>query len=165
MKKNDLESILAVHTGRREILKAGLAGMLAALPGCAAMGGRGSPAFTPISVSTADKVRVPPGYWVQVLYRWGDPVGSPAGSPEFRGDASNSAEEQALQAGMHHDAIEFFPLPLGSNNSTRALLAINHEYTDDGLLHADGMQNWSAEKVRKSQAAHGVSIIEVQLKD
>ena len=37
----------------------------------------------------------------------------------------------------------------------RGLLAINHEYTDDGLLHADGMRTWTAEKVRKSQAAHG----------
>ncbi|CAA9437423.1 MAG: Putative phosphatase [uncultured Ramlibacter sp.] len=39
---------------------------------------------------------------------------------------------------------------------------MNHEYTDDGLLHADGFQNWSAEKVRKSQAAHGVAVIEVE---
>jgi len=30
------------------------------------------------------------------------------------------------------------------------------------LLHADGMSTWSAEKVRKSQAAHGVSVIEVE---
>src|SRR5262249_13009450 len=107
MKKNDLESILAVHTGRREILKAGLAGMLAALPGCATTRDRGSRAFPPSPISTADVVRVPPGSRVQALYRGGDPVGSPAGSPEFRRDASNSAEEQALQAGMHHDAIEF----------------------------------------------------------
>jgi secreted PhoX family phosphatase len=42
---------------------------------------------------------------------------------------------------------------------------MNHEYTDDGLLHTDGMKTWSAEKVRKAQAAHGVSVIEVELKD
>ena len=41
---------------------------------------------------------------------------------------------------------------------------MNHEYTDDGLLHADGMKTWSAEKVRKAQAAHGVSVIEVELR-
>jgi secreted PhoX family phosphatase len=39
---------------------------------------------------------------------------------------------------------------------------VNHEYTDDGLLHVGGMEPWTAEKVRKSQAAHGVSVIEVQ---
>ena len=38
---------------------------------------------------------------------------------------------------------------------------MNHEYTDDGLLHAGGMTTWTAEKVRKAQAAHGVSVIEV----
>src|SRR5262249_47815744 len=34
----------------------------------------------------------------------------------------------------------------------------------DGLLHADGMKTWTAEKVRKSQAAHGVAVVEVALR-
>jgi secreted PhoX family phosphatase len=38
---------------------------------------------------------------------------------------------------------------------------VNHEYTDDGLLHPGGMDPWTAEKVAKSQAAHGVSVVEV----
>jgi secreted PhoX family phosphatase len=38
---------------------------------------------------------------------------------------------------------------------------MNHEYVDHGLLFKDGMANWSAEKVRKSQAAHGVAVVEV----
>ena len=101
---------------------------------------------------------MPPGYRAQVLSRWGDPLGVDIGAPEFRMDAGNSAAEQALQAGMHHDAIELFPLPSGN-----ALLAVNYEYTDDGLLHPDGMQTWSADKVRKSQAAHGVGILEIAL--
>ena len=37
----------------------------------------------------------------------------------------------------------------------------NHEYTDDVLLFADGKANWNAEKTAKSQAAHGVGVIEV----
>ena len=64
---------------------------------------------------------------------------------------------------MHHDGMRFFPLPAGQTGSTHGLLAINHEYTDDGLLHPDGMLTWTAEKVRKSQAAHGISVIEVRL--
>jgi secreted PhoX family phosphatase len=40
---------------------------------------------------------------------------------------------------------------------------MNHEYTDDGLLHPGGMEPWTAEKVAKSQAAHGVSVVEVTL--
>jgi secreted PhoX family phosphatase len=139
----------------------------ASVTGCAtsapATGGEGGAApslgFKSVPVSTEDRLAVPPGYRAQVLYRWGDPVGAAAGQPAFRADASDSAGDQALQAGMHHDAIELFPLP-GSGRA--GLLAINHEYTDDGLLHADGMTTWTADKVRKSQNAHGVSVIEVE---
>jgi secreted PhoX family phosphatase len=63
---------------------------------------------------------------------------------------------------MHHDGMHFFALPPGTANAQRGLLVMNHEYTDDGLLHADGMANWSAEKVTKAQNAHGVSVIELR---
>ena len=59
---------------------------------------------------------------------------------------------------MHHDGLHYFAI----DGSKRGLLVVNHEYTDDGLLHADGMKTWSAEKTRKSIAGHGVSIIEVE---
>jgi len=117
--------------------------------------------FTAVPVSTIDEVVVPPEYDVQVLFRWGDPIGAKLGSPAFKADASNTWQEQGLQAGMHHDGMEYFPL---SQNGNRGLLAINHEYSDDGLLHTDGMKNWSAIKVRKAQEAHGVSVIEVERK-
>ena len=149
-------------TERRQLLKAGVAGFAAALPGwgCAIRATESDKllGFGALPVSTADRIVVPPGYRAQVLYRWGDPVGIAGGQPEFQFDGSNSAAEQELQAGMHHDAVELVPLSSGG-----ALLAINHEYTDDGLLHSDGMKTWSAEKVRKAQAAMGVSIIEVAL--
>jgi len=157
-----------VDHGRRRLIKAGLAGLVATLPpalaGCAGTGEAAGPllGFTAVPPSAEDRFIVPPGYRAQVLYSWGDPIGAVAGQPAFRWDASNSAEDQLLQAGMHHDAIEYFPLPWGSGNATRALLAVNHEYTDDGLLHPDGMRTWNAEKVRKSQAAHGVAVIEVE---
>jgi secreted PhoX family phosphatase len=108
----------------------------------------------------ADTVVVPAGYTAEVLYAWGDPISA---GPGFKPDASNSVEDQMLQAGMHHDGIHFFPLPAGGSSSSHGLLAVNHEYTDDGLLHPGGMEPWTAEKVRKSQAAHGVSVIEVRL--
>jgi uncharacterized protein len=150
-------------TGRRQVLKAGLAGLAAAMPlwGCATRSAASAPllGFDAIPVSAADAITVPAGYRAQVLSRWGDPLGVDIGAPEFRMDGSNSAADQALQAGMHHDAIELFPLPSGN-----ALLAVNYEYTDDGLLHPDGMKTWTADKVRKSQAAHGVGILEVALK-
>lgn len=118
--------------------------------------------FTGLPFSTDDVVHVPAGYSTQVLYAWGDPVGVPGKQPAFKQDASNSAEEQALQAGMHHDGMAYFPLPFGSAHSKRGLLAINHEYTDDGLLHPDGMAHWNDKKTAKAQAAVGVSVIEVE---
>jgi uncharacterized protein len=128
-------------------------------------GARATPGFASIDVSREDTVRVPPGYTATTLYKWGDPIGHSSASPAFKPDGSNTAEEQALQAGMHHDGIHYFPLPYGSRSSTRGLLAMNHEYTDDGLLHSDGLANWTAAKVRKAQNAHGCSVIEVALQN
>ncbi|MFZ5567257.1 MAG: PhoX family protein [Pseudomonadota bacterium] len=147
---------------RRTVLRGGLGvalgGLLAPLAGCASPGSR-QPllGFASVPVSTADSVVVPEGYIAHVIAPWGDPVGLPEHSPAFRADAGNSAVEQAAQLGMHHDGIHYFAL----HGSERGLLVLNHEYTDEGLLFADGQQNWSAEKVRKAQAAHGVSVIEV----
>ncbi|MCZ8254030.1 MAG: PhoX family phosphatase [Hylemonella sp.] len=147
---------------RRTVLRGGLGaalgGLLAPLAGCASPGTR-KPllGFASVPVSTADSIVVPEGYLAQVIAPWGDPVGLPEHSPAFRSDGGNSAVEQAAQLGMHHDGIHYFAL----HGSERGLLVLNHEYTDEGLLFADGQQNWSAEKVRKAQAAHGVSVIEV----
>jgi secreted PhoX family phosphatase len=169
--------------GRRTVLRGGLAaavtGLLAPLAGCATGAAtspyatpRGGPAagapllgFRSVPVGTADTVVVPPGYSVQVLARWGDPVGLPGNAPAFRFDAGNSAEEQAAQFGMHHDGMHWFRHPEPGRPVTDGLLVMNHEYTDDGLLHPDGLATWSAEKVRKAQAAHGVAVAEVTLRD
>ncbi len=109
----------------------------------------------------ANALVVPEHYEVQILLAWGDPVGIASKMPPFRSDASNSAAEQALQAGMHHDGMHFFPL----RDKHRGLLVLNHEYVDHELLYPDGSKHWSREKVLKSMAAHGVSIVEVVLKD
>ncbi|MEQ1595020.1 MAG: PhoX family phosphatase [Casimicrobium sp.] len=157
------------YPSRRIILKGGLSAAIAglfapigvaSLAGCATTGGASSGSvlgFKSVPLNTLDTVTVPEGYRAQVLYRWGDAVGIAGQMPTYKPDASNSAAEQALQAGMHHDGIHYFPL----DGNRRGLLAMNHEYTDDGLLHVGGMQNWSAEKVAKAQAAMGVSVIEV----
>jgi secreted PhoX family phosphatase len=151
-----------VLVSRRALLKAGLAAAaLGSLPACTAQGTRPQLSFMAIAPSSEDLVHVPPGYEAKVLYRWGDPVGSAAGMPAFRMDASNSAADQALQAGMHHDGMHYFPL----DGSRRGLLAMNHEYMDEGLLFPDGMKTWSAEKVLKAQHAVGVSVIEVWLQN
>jgi secreted PhoX family phosphatase len=122
-----------------------------------------SPAAHPAGVANApgdlfDRIRVPEGYTAEVLIAWGDPVSN---GPAFKQDASNTWQEQEIQWGMHNDGLVYFPL-LGSSHG---LLVQNHEYTDDVLLFPDGTANWDADKTKKSQAAHGVGIIEVRKSD
>jgi secreted PhoX family phosphatase len=121
--------------------------------------------FASVPTSNADRLSVPAGYTAEVIAPWGDPVGIAGAMPAWRPDASNSAADQALQLGMHHDGMAFFSLGGGHDGHSRGLLAINHEYTDPELLFPDGSANWSAEKVRKSQNAHGLAVVEVALKD
>jgi hypothetical protein len=180
------QEVLAARLSRRSFLKGGVAATLSAgvpiltgaqLAGCAAEVASGGPSasvmpssnalrFAPLPPSSDDALRIAPGYSAQVLYRWGDPVGSSGGMPAFRMDAANSATEQALQAGMHHDGMQFYSLPLRAGgtagSSSRGLLTMNHEYVDEQLLFADGTRTYSAEKVRKSQHAVGVSVIEIE---
>jgi len=111
-----------------------------------------------------DEVIVPEGYVAEVFYRWGDPISD---GTTFKMDASNSAQDQLQQAGMHHDAIQFYSLPRKGYHSDHGLLVMNHEYIDAQILHADGgifdaPENYTKEKARKEQYAHGVSVIEVR---
>jgi len=157
---------------RRIFVRGGMAaavtGLFAPLlPGCASnpASAAGAPllGFKGVPISSADTVVVPEGYVAVALAAWGEPIGVPGNMPAFREDASNSAADQAVQMGMHHDGVHFYPLGEGAQASRRGLLVMNHEYTDDGLLHPDGMKTWTAEKVKKAQAAHGVAVIEVTL--
>jgi secreted PhoX family phosphatase len=177
MEDSNRSSNLSIHDvsdpARRQVLRGGLGalassllaplgavGGAAALSGCASLGMSFAAkiGFKSVATSTADAISVPEGYVAQVIAPWGDPVGIAGQNYAFKDDASNTAAEQEAQIGMHHDGIHYYPL----EGSKRGLLAMNHEYVDHGLLFKDGMANWSAEKVRKSQAAHGVTIVEVQ---
>jgi secreted PhoX family phosphatase len=137
-------SIHDVSARRRLVLQGGLGaaltGLLAPLAGCATAPAscalaRGAPGFTSVPVSTADSIAVPPGYIADVIAAWGEPVGIAGSLPAFREDAGNSADEQALQMGMHHDGIHYYPLDGGSS---RGLLVMNHEYVDEGPLFPAG---------------------------
>jgi secreted PhoX family phosphatase len=153
------------NPARRQVLQLSMGaaastlfGSLAA--GCASVGPAPRLGFKSVPATGADTLVVPEGYVAQVIAGWGEPVGIAGSMPAWRGDGSHSAAEQAVQMGMHHDGIVFYPLA----GSARGLLAMNHEYSDDGLLHPDGMKTWTAEKVKKAQAAHGVAVIEVELR-
>jgi len=150
---------------RRLWLQGGM-GVLAAglLAGCGSLAVGSGPrlGFRSVPASSQDTMVVPEGYEALAFVPWGEPVGMPGAMPAWRMDAGNSAADQALQMGMHHDGIHYFPV---AGSSTHGLLVMNHEYTDDGLLHSDSMKTWTAEKVRKAQAAHGVSVVEIEFRD
>jgi uncharacterized protein len=124
-----------------------------------------------------DLVSVPKGYTAKVLVAWGDPI-APGGST-WLADASQDAAAQEKQFGMHVDGMHYFPLSPGNvvnrtvSSQARSLrgfvnqpinnglLCVNHEYTQESILHSDGLDTVNIAKVRKSQAAHGVSVVEI----
>jgi secreted PhoX family phosphatase len=75
--------------------------------------------------------------------------------PALKPGASNTTAEQALQWAYTTTAST----SIRSGSSGHGLLCTNHEYTDDGVLHAGGLTPWTAEKVRKAQAAR-ISVTE-----
>jgi len=170
MEDSNWSANLSIHEvsdpARRSVLRLGFGAAAATLfapwlAGCASSAiGPPRLGFAAVPPSAADALAVPKGYVAEVIARWGEPVGIAGAMPAWREDASNSAAEQALQMGMHHDGMQFYAL---QGSSTHGLLAMNHEYSDDGLLHPDGMKTWTADKVKKAQAAHGLAVIEVRL--
>ncbi len=150
----------AVDGARRDFL---LAAACAPLAGCANL--KSAPpaqaGFEPITPGIADALKLPADYAATTVARWGDAVGLAGALPAWRPDAGNSAEEQALQVGQQIGALQYLPL----QGSARGLLLLGHDRSDEGALHPDGVPPWTPEKVRKSQAAIGLSVLEVALGD
>jgi secreted PhoX family phosphatase len=114
-------------------------------------------------VPLADRVAVPEGYTAQLFVAWGDAI--MPGGQAFRGDATETALQQMLQFGEHCDGMHFFPLGASRRDDCDAgLLCVNNEYTHEEVLYPDGQEGsgYTIEKTRKSQAAHGVSVVEAR---
>ena len=174
-----------ISLGRRKVLAGGaavgaLAFLGASLPGLAqaaepmARGIKDVPfrrrtrlPFAPVAVTRADTITVPAGYTATTFIPWGTPI--TGRYPAWLEDASNSAEDQAQQVGMHHDGMHFFPMNarLGGRQSDHGLLVLNHEYIDAPLLHPNGPtvvdgKRANVDEVRKEINAHGVSVVEIR---
>lgn len=127
--------------------------------------------FTAVPKNKNDIVTVPSGYTVSVLYRAGDPIAS--GVPAFANDGTDT--NYAQRAGDNHDGMTYFGLAAtgtspDASNSTRGLLAINHEYINQDYMHvgaptrttdANGVSRRPEAEVIKEIDAHGVSVVEV----
>jgi uncharacterized protein len=171
--------VIEARVARRSFLAGGLAAVVGglfggALSSRAALAQETAPSallgFTPVPISRDDNVVVPAGYKVQVFAPWGTPIRSDA--PAFATGATTGAE-QALQVGMHHDGMHYFPI---DGSSTDGLLVMNHEYIEPRFLHAakwagqtldgdtvvfdaNGMR--ADDEVLAELNAHGVSVLHI----
>ncbi|MFC4560680.1 PhoX family protein [Nocardiopsis mangrovi] len=158
--------IFATALSRRNVLRAGAIGAGVSAVGLSGMApaaaepqaGRGNPrlGFTSVAPNNNDAVTVPDGYDHNVIIRWGDPVLPDA--PEF--DFENqTAEAQERQFGYNCDYVAVLPI-----DDDRALLWVNHEYTNENLMFAgytDG-NDADLEQIKVSMAAHGGSVVEIE---
>ncbi|UKJ72432.1 PhoX family protein [Azospirillum brasilense] len=107
------------------------------------------------------------GYNADILIRWGDPVvpGAPAFDP-----MNQTAEAQSKQFGYNNDFVGYAPLPLGSQSPDRALLCVNHEYTDEEVMfpgvgveqQKDKFARMTRTLVDIEMAAHGGTVVEIR---
>lgn len=152
---------------RRQLLKAGFGvGILSALgiSGCqrASAALLGFEGLMPQRAPDFDRVDVARGYTARPFFSWGDPV--LADAPKWRSDATDDWHAQLKQAGDNHDGMHFFPLDDAPN--AHGLLVINHEYVNPHIhpRHRFALVQGRRPlyEVRKEQAAHGLSIIEIR---
>ncbi|MGY1747718.1 PhoX family protein [Modestobacter sp. SYSU DS0511] len=114
--------------------------------------------FEPVEQNLLDELVTAAGYEYSVVLRWGDPVVWDA--PEFDVDAQ-TPEAQAKQFGYNCDYIGWLPL---GRDDRRALLVVNHEYTNEQLMFAgvaDEAAPTTDEQKRIAMMAHGISVVEV----
>src|SRR6185503_17293518 len=110
---------------RRVVLRGGVGALVAGvmapwLSSCATTPASSGPliGFKGIAADATDVVRVPDGYVARAFAPWGEPIGVAGNMPDWRDDASNSAADQAVQMGMHHDGLHYYP----RDGSKRGLL-------------------------------------------
>lgn len=124
--------------------------------------------FTAIAKNLNDRVTVPEGYSVTVLYALGDPIAAGVPASVNNGTDTNYAQ----RAGDHHDGMYFFGLAAtGSarddSSNTRGLLCVNHENVTEQYLHVNGTLTFAGgvrtvqAEVDKEIDVHGVGIVEV----
>jgi len=122
--------------------------------------------FAAVAKNRLDKVTVPEGYSVSVLYRLGDPISPSVGA--YKNDGTDT--DFANRAGDHGDALHWFGLSASGsarddNSSARGLLVMNHENINQPYLHVAGATTVAGARPEaeaiKEMECHGLSIVEV----
>ncbi len=123
--------------------------------------------FTPVQLSSEDKIIVPPGYSSDVVIRWGDPIR--AGAPSFN-IAQQTAAAQSQQFGYNCDFLFAVPYRRNTLASLRRaaesyVLWVNHEYTNPELMFAGyNASSPTKEQVDIELAAHGGTVVAIELR-
>jgi secreted PhoX family phosphatase len=154
-----LAGVVTVAAGSFGLARAGAASA-ATVGGPFAAAAASALSFVPIEPVpyTVDAFTVPEGFSWQPIIRWGDPLF--ADSPEFD-IANQTAAAQAAQFGYNNDYTDIVEL-LGSDR-LRALLFVNHEYTNEAIMFSEAELTTDAERVRAvGRAAHGLSVVELE---
>jgi uncharacterized protein len=117
--------------------------------------------FKAIPPNKLDSFIVPNGYDSAVVLSWGDPV--LPGAPEFD-ITKQSVQRQKAQFGYNNDFVGVLPL---GRDGRRALLVVNHEYTNEELMFPGftGLEALSVEQLKIAMAAHGLSVVELERVD
>lgn len=112
--------------------------------------------FENVIANNHDTITLPKGYQWQPLVSWGDPLWSKAAP--FASTPDLKAQDQLLAFGDNNDGMKHFKV------GDRELLAINNEYVNFASFfnHHDIKRPQNADDVLKTQAAVGVSIVEVK---
>ena len=168
--------IVDAQLSRRALFGLGAAGAAAivltpalagAQPAAASTGAPGVPigaggafGFTPIApiAHTVDGFAVPEGFdWTPII-RWGDPLFSD--SPAFDVD-DQTPQAQARQFGYNVDYTDII-----RTSATTALLFVNHEYTNEGIMFPAAQLTGEPDRVRRvGLKAHGLSVVELRRED
>ena len=112
--------------------------------------------FEPVAANTLDTVTLPKGFQWQIVVSWGDPLWS-RGAP-FDHRTRGTGVSQELAFGDNNDGMALFA------RGEKSILAVNNEYVNLPIIHGNraSRRPETADDVRKTKAAQGVSIFEMQ---
>ncbi len=112
--------------------------------------------FTPIATSTEDTIKLPEGYTWKITAKWGDPLWSEG--EDFNHQTRGTGKSQEHAFGDNNDGMSFF------EKDGKTILVVNNEYSNVNIIHGNNKSRLpeTEDDIRKSKAAHGLSIFEIQ---
>ena len=180
MPRTYIGKLIEQRCTRREVLCSALLSSILPLVSRAAGDGSAFLAFSGITGGQADRIILPEGYVYDLLIRWGDTLNGKVPDMDVSAIKKGglmtpvAARQQLHQFGSNCDAIHFFQLNKGAK-STRGVLCINNEYTNDWLMYPVRKQVFGTDQqhvrdhilqhpsiVTMSKAAQGISVVEIK---